>query len=234
VVGGPVGQDGSDWYQLQAPDVTGWASAAYLTISAAGSAPAPSSNGGARASGSPDSSLSTPLSQATREKNYDVGGSGIYVQTAVRAAVDHLHDSSTATDLLSRAAPAYVRITVDHFQAVSEGGEFSTIGHSIKMADSMLRESLDVQSAVLAHELQHAVDILVDHAVPDKPEDCVNLELRAYKTQEKVWLELTKPSPPRTNMEAELDQISHTVNTPDFARNLAQQYASECSVYGSR
>jgi hypothetical protein len=244
VVDGPVGQDGSDWYQLAATDVNGWASGAYLTIAAGTPTPATSS---AAASTAPNalpssvpnalpSSVSTPLStiisQLNRESNYDVAGSGIFVEDRVKPALDHLAASPTATALLRKSAPAYLRITVDHFPATSEGGEFSTLGHSIKISDAVVLESVDVQSTVISHELQHAGDILVDHATPDTAQDCVDLELRAFRTQEKVWLELTKPTPPKTRMEIELDNLSHSVNSPTFAQQLAKLYASECGQYG--
>lgn len=242
VVGGPVGQDGTDWYRLQGPSVSGWASATYLTLSSApatppavpassptASAPAPA---GASASANP---LATPLSgilsQLGRDSNYDVNGSGIFVENRLKPAVDHLSASATATNLLRKTAPVYLRLTVDHFPVTSEGGEFSTLGHSIKISDDNLQESIDVQTTVISHELQHASDILVDHATPESSQDCVNLELRAFRTQETVWLEITKPTPPRTRTERELDQLSHTVNTPGFGDQLAKLYASECSNY---
>jgi hypothetical protein len=238
VVGGPVAKDGADWYQLKAQDVAGWASGAYLTISvgvrpsaAATAAPAPAS---APAS-APANPLATPLggllSQLNHDSNYDLNGSGIFVEARLKPAVDHIGASKTAEALLRKAAPAYLRLTVAHFPATSEGGEFSTLGHSIKVADSMLQESLDVQSTVISHELQHASDILVDHAAPDTPQDCVNLEVRAFRTQEQVWLELTKPAPAKTKMEDEMDQLSHRVNSPNFPQELAKVYAGECSAY---
>lgn len=236
VVAGPVGQDGTNWYRLQGPSVNGWASANYLTISSAPATPvavpASSSTASATASANP---LATPLSgilsQLGRDSNYNVNGSGIFVEDRLKAAVDHLSGSATATNLLRKTAPAYLRLTVDHFPVTSEGGEFSTLGHSIKISDVNLQESLDVQATVISHELQHASDILVDHATPESSQDCVNLELRAFRTQETVWLEITKPSPPKTRTERELDQLSHTVNTPGFGDQLAKLYASECSNY---
>ena len=237
VTAGPVGQDGTQWYRLQAPNVSGWASASYLTISngaletaTATSAQSPQASA-APASNPLASPLSSVLAQLGRDANYDVGGNGIFVEARLKPAVDHLSGSKTASALLTKAAPAYLRLTVDHFPATSEGGEFSTLGHSIKISDSMLLESLDVQSTVISHELQHAADILVDHAAPESSQDCVNLELRAFRTQETVWLELTTPSAPKTRMEGQLDQLSHVVNSPDFATQLAKLYASECSTY---
>lgn len=230
VVSGPVGQDGADWYQLAAADVSGWASAAYLTV--ASGTPVPATPVAA-----PPSSVTTPLagiiSQLNRESNYDVGGNGIFVEARVKGALDHLKDSPTASALLQKTAPAYLRITVDHFPATSEGGEFSTLGHSIKISDVVLQENLDVQSTVVSHELQHAADILVDHASPETSQDCVNLELRAFRTQEKVWLELTKPTPPQTRLERELDDLSHSVDSPTFAQQLAKLYTSECGRYSA-
>jgi hypothetical protein len=234
VVGGPVGQDGTQWYRLQGPNVTGWASGTYLTITTAGSSPSPIGASTASSPAAPNP-LATPLSgiltQLGRDANYDVSGSGIFVEDRLKAAVDHIAASKTATAVLHKAAPAYVRLTVDHFPVTSEGGEFSTLGHSIKIADSNLQESLDVQATVISHELQHAADILVDHAAPESPQDCVNLELRAFRTQETVWLEITKPSPPQTRTERELDQLSRVVNSPGFSDQLAKLYASECSTY---
>ncbi|MFI5266946.1 MAG: SH3 domain-containing protein [Chloroflexota bacterium] len=231
VVAGPVAKDGADWYQVKAPDVAGWASGAYLTLAAA-QASAPSV---AAPSSSSPNPLATPLSgllsQLNRDSNYDANGSGIFVEARLKPAVDHLSSSKIATGLLRKAAPAYLRLTVAHFPATSEGGEFSTLGHSIKVADVMLQENLDVQSTVISHELQHAGDILVDHAAPDTSQDCVNLEVRAFRTQEQVWLELTKPAPPQTKMESELDQLSHVVDSPSFAQQLAKLYAGECSAY---
>jgi hypothetical protein len=234
VTGGPVGQDGAEWYRLQGPNVSGWASGAYLTFSAASATAVPASSA-ASAGAARATPISTPLagivSQLGRDANYTVNGSGIFVEDRLKPAVDHLAASKTASALLNKAAPAYLRLTVDHFPVTSEGGEFSTLGHSIKIADSNLQESLDVQATVISHELQHAADILVDHATPESPQDCVNLELRAFRTQETVWLELTKPSPPQTAMERQLDQLSHVVNTPGFADQLTKLYASECSSY---
>jgi hypothetical protein len=242
VVGGPVGKDGADWYQLRGPEVAGWASSTYLTIAAGrpSAPPAPAASSGA--SGSPAASapggLSTPLSgilsQLNRDSNYDVAGSGIFVESRLKTAVDHLADSKTAAALLRKAAPVYLRLTVAHFPATSEGGEFKTLGHSIQIADDMLKESVDVQSTIVSHELQHAADILVDNAAPDTAQDCVNLEIRAFRTQELVWIELTKPSPPKTRMEQELDQLSHVVDTPAFAQQLAKLYTAECSGYGNK
>ncbi|HVA22777.1 MAG TPA: SH3 domain-containing protein [Chloroflexota bacterium] len=233
VVSGPVAKDGADWYQVKGPEVTGWASGAYLTLSAA-PAPAVSAPAAPPPPGSANP-LATPLSgllsQLNRDSNYNAGGSGIFVEAPLKPAVDHLSASKTASALLHKAAPAYLRLTVAHFPATSEGGEFSTLGHSIKVADVMLKESLDVQSTVISHELQHAGDILVDHAAPDTSQDCVNLEVRAFRTQEQVWLELTKPAPARTKMEGELDQLSHVVNSPSFAQQLAKLYSAECSAY---
>ena len=244
VVGGPVAKDGADWYQLKAQDVAGWASGAYLTIGvgvrppAAATATAPASAASPPASpvgSTPANPLATPLSgllsQLNHDSNYNVGSTGIFVEARLKPAVDHLGDSTTAEALLRKAAPAYLRLTVAHFPATSEGGEFSTLGHSIKVADSMLLESVDVQSTVISHELQHASDILVDHAAPDTPQDCVNLEVRAFRTQEQVWLELTKPAPAKTKMEDEMDQLSHRVNSPSFPQELAKVYAGECSTY---
>ncbi|MHB8618064.1 MAG: hypothetical protein ACYDAG_00585 [Chloroflexota bacterium] len=223
VVGGPVALDGFDWYELRTPEVTGWASGAYLTLTSAPSSALP---------------LATPLTgllgQLPGATNYTVGGSRIYVQAALKPAVDHLSASPTAEALLREAAPAYLRITVGHFATASEGGEFATLGHSIKIADAIMKESLDVQSTVLSHELQHAVDVLVRHNAPDTPGQCINLELRAFRTQEKVWLELTKPSPAKTPMEHDLDQLSHVVNTPAFASRLSTLYAHECGSIGRR
>jgi len=233
VVGGPVGKDGADWYQLQTADLSGWASGAYLSITNGRPSPTPAAAASAppasgAASGGPLTGL---LASLGRDANYDVNGSGIFVESRLKPALDHLSASNTATTLLRKAAPAYLRLTVAHFPATSEGGEFSTLGHSIKIADSILPESVDVQSTVISHELQHAADILIDHAAPDTSQDCVNLELRAYRTQETVWLELTKPSPPKTKMEDELDRLSRVVNSPNFAAELAKLYASECSAY---
>jgi len=238
VVAGPVAKDGADWYQVKAPEVVGWASGAYLTLSAAQAQPpaasAPGAPAGTTASASANP-LATPLSgllsQLNRDSNYDAAGSGIFVEAPLKPAVDHLSASKTATALLRKAAPAYLRLTVAHFPATSEGGEFSTLGHSIKVADVILQESLDVQSTVISHELQHAGDILVDHAAPDTSQDCVNLEVRAFRTQEQVWLELTKPGPAGTKMEGELDKLSHVVDSPSFAQQLAKLYAGECSAY---
>lgn len=240
VIGGPVGQDGAEWYRLQGPNVSGWASGTYLTLSSPGAAPAsgsppPIAVSPSTAPSTSPNPLATPLtgilSQLGRDANYNVNGSGIFVEDRLKPAVDHLSGSKTATALLNKTAPVYVRLTVDHFPATSEGGEFSTLGHSIKIADSNLVESLDVQSTVISHELQHAADILVDHATPESPQDCVNLELRAFRTQETVWLEITNPSPPKTAIERQLDQLSHVVNTPGFADQLAKLYASECNSY---
>lgn len=233
VVGGPVPKDGADWYQVKSTDVAGWASGAYLTITnGAAPAPVPAASPGVAGSANP---LATPLggllAQLSHDSNYDVNGSGIFVEAPLKPAVDHVSASKTATMLLRSAAPAYLRLTVAHFPATSEGGEFSTLGHSIKIADSMLRESLDVQSTVISHELRHANDILIDHAAPDTPQDCVNLEVRAFRTQEQVWLELTKPTPAKTKMEREMDQLSHVVDSPSFAQQLAKLYANECSAY---
>lgn len=233
VVAGPVAKDGADWYQLKGQDVNGWASGAYLTLSSS-PPPAAAASGAPAPSASPNP-LGTPLSgllsQLTRDSNYDVNGSGIFVEAPLKPAVDHLAASKSATAVLHKAAPAYLRLTVAHFPTTTEGGEFSTLGHSIKIADSIMLESVDVQSTVISHELQHAADILVDHAAPDNPQDCVNLEVRAYRTQEQVWLELTKPGPAKTKMEGELDQLSHVVDSPDFAQQLAKLYAGECSAY---
>jgi hypothetical protein len=245
VVAGPVARDGFEWYELRAPDVAGWASGQYLSVGAgqppASSAPAlPPPDGAPKPSSGLVDAVATPvaglLAQVNRETNFTVGSSGIFVEERLKPAVNHLNDSKTASDLLRRVAPAYVRLTVARFPAASEGGEFSTLGHSIKIADSVLQEQLDVQATVIAHELQHASDILIDHAAPDSAQECVNLELRAFQTQEKVWLELTKPSPPRSRMETELDQLSKLVGTPEFARRLSEQYAKECATYahGSR
>jgi hypothetical protein len=236
VVGGPVAKDGADWYQVKGPDVSGWASGAYLTLRAGQpSPPAGTAPAAPAASSGSTNPLATPLSgllsQLNRDSNYDANGSGIFVEARLKPAVDHLSASKTATALLRKAAPAYLRLTVAHFPATSEGGEFSTLGHSIKVADVMLQESVDVQSAVISHELQHASDILVDHAAPDTAQDCVNLEVRAFRTQEQVWLELTKPAPAKTKMEGELDQLSHVVDSPSFAQQLAKLYAGECSAY---
>ena len=236
VVSGPVPKDGADWYQVRAPDVTGWASGAYLSIGAgaAPSLPPPDVVTKPAASNLPNA-LATPLSgllsQVSRESNYTVNGSGIFVEERLKPAVDHLSDSKTAIGLLRRVAPAYLRLTVAHFPASSEGGEFSTLGHSIKIADSILQEGLEVQATVIGHELQHASDILIDHAAPDTAQECINLEVRAFRTQETVWLEITKPSPPKTRMERELDQLAHLVDTPAFAQQLAKQYANECATY---
>lgn len=234
VVGGPVGKDDAQWYQLRTAEVTGWASGTYLTIGngqpappAAPVAPVPQASGVP----APNTPLTGLLSQLTRDSNYDVNGSGMFVEDRLKPAVDHLSASKTATALLRKAAPAYLRLTVAHFPATSEGGEFSTLGHSIKVADSILLESADVQSTVISHELQHAADLLIDHATPDTSQDCVNLEVRAYRTQETVWLELTKPVPPRTKMEGELDRLSHEVSSPSFPSELARVYAGECSAY---
>jgi hypothetical protein len=248
VVSGPVGKDGADWYQIQGQDVDGWASGTYLALANGQLAPSPvaATPGGTNpATSAPSGSgpgtanpLATPLggllSQLNREANYDVNGSGIFVEARLKPAVDHLAGSKTATSLIRKAAPTYLRLTVAHFPATSEGGEFSTLGHSIKVADAMLLENIDVQSAVISHELQHAADILVDHAAPDTAQDCVNLEVRAYRSQELVWIELTKPSPPQTRMERELDQLSHVVDSPTFAQQLAKLYANECSNYGNK
>src|SRR5581483_271674 len=140
-------------------DVSGWVSGQYLTVSAGTPSPQPAAPTGVPA-GVPTvvpGTISTPLagiiSQLSRETNYDVNGNGIFVEARIKGAVDHLSASPTATALLRKAAPAYLRITVDHFPATSEGGEFSTLGHSIKIADSILPESLDVQSTVISHEL---------------------------------------------------------------------------------
>ena len=252
VTAGPVSQDGVEWYQLQGQDVSGWASGAYLNIanasasqpaaplSSASAAPASASAGLASASAAPaiPSPLVSPfsgiLSQLNRESNYNVSGSGIFVEGPLKPGVDHLAASPTAEALLLKTAPVYVRITVAHFPATTEGGEFSTLGHSIKVADTIVQESIDVQASVLAHELQHASDILVDHAAPETAQDCVNLELHAFHSEEKVWLELTKPSPPQTRMERELDGLSHVVDTPGFAQQLAKLYAGECGSYGGQ
>jgi hypothetical protein len=237
VVGGPVAKDGADWYQVKAADVAGWASGAYLTLSSAqapasaAAPPAAPPSGSASAANALATPLSGLISQLNRDSNYDVNGSGIFVEARLKPAVDHLSASKTATELLRKAAPPYLRLTVAHFPAASEGGEFSTLGHSIKVADAMLLESLDVQSTVISHELQHAGDILVDHAAPDTSADCVNLEVRAFRAQEQVWLELTKPTPPKTKMEHDLDDLSHQVNSPAFAQQLAKVYAGECSAY---
>ena len=244
VVAGPVNQDGVQWYQIQAPDVSGWASAAYLSIGAGSatasnapapappnSSPAPSASGAAvRAAATP---LAGILAQLNRDSNYDVKGNGIFVEAPLKPAVDHLGASPTGQALLERDAPVYLRLTIAHFPATSEGGEFSTLGHSIKVGDTMMRETLDVQATVISHELQHASDILVDHATPETSQDCLNLELRAFQTEEKVWLELTTPSPAQTKMEDELDSLSHVVGTPAFAQRLAAAYAGECGSYGN-
>jgi len=237
IVAGPLAKDGADWYQVKGPEFAGWASGAYLTIAAGQPSPLPSvppPDVVAKPSAAPNP-LATPLSgllsQLNRDANYNVNGNGIFVEDRLRPAVDHLAGSKTATGLLGKAAPAYLRLTVAHFPATSEGGEFSTLGHSIKIADSILTENVDVQAAVISHELQHASDILVDHAAPDTTQDCVNLEVRAFKTQEAVWLELTKPSPPQTRMERELDQLARVVDTPSFAQQLTKLYASECANY---
>lgn len=227
---GPVGKDGADWYQIEAPDVAGWASGAYLAITT-GQPPSPRPTASIGSAVGPDSPLSGLLSQLNRDANYDVAGNGIFVEARLKPAVDHLAGSKSALSLLRKAAPAYLRLTVAHFAATSEGGEFSTLGHSIKIADSILPESLDVQSTVISHELQHAVDILVDHAAPDTAQDCINLEVRAFRTQEVVWLEITKPTPPQTKMENELDRLSHIVNNPAFPAELGKLYASECNAY---
>ncbi|MDE3075160.1 MAG: SH3 domain-containing protein [Chloroflexota bacterium] len=225
IVGGPVSQDGAQWFKLQGADVTGWASGTYLTI---GTGVPPSPVSSANPNGSP---LTGILSRLSRETNYDVGGNGIFVQPELKAATDHLAASPTGEAVLQKAAKAYVRITAAHLQSSAEGGEFSTLGHSIKIGDTMLSESTDVQSTVLSHELQHAADILVDHQTPESSQSCVNLELRAFRTQEKVWLELTKPSPPKTKIESEFDQLSHVVDSPVFAQKLAQLYAGECGKF---
>jgi hypothetical protein len=251
VTSGPVDQDGAQWFQLQGQGVNGWASGAYLTIAAPSAAPVPAAPAGSSAAkaSAPASSVAPSASGPTvalpsavsgllasfsRETNYDVQGNGIFVEAPLKPAVDHLTASATGEGLLVRAAPVYLRITVGHFETGSEGGQFSTLGHSIQIADNVMLESADVQSSILAHELQHASDILVDHMTPDTSQDCVNLELRAYKTEEQVWLELTKPSPPKTGMERQLDSLSHVVDTPGFAQQLAQVYASECNAYGTK
>jgi hypothetical protein len=95
----------------------------------------------------------------------------------------------------------------------------------------MLQESTEVQATVISHELQHAGDILVDHAAPDTAQDCVTLEVRAFRVQEQVWLELTQPGPAQTKMERELDQLTHVVESPGFAQQLGKLYAGECSAY---
>ncbi len=233
VVDGPVSGDGAEWYKLQGPDVAGWASGTYLKVERGTFVPNPtSSSGQASASGSALASAGGPLSSLNKDSNYTVAGGGsIYVQPELKGATDHLSASPTGQGVLQQASKAYLRLTVAHLPSGSEGGEFSTLGHSLKIADSMMTESLDVQSTVLAHELTHAVDILVDHNTPDSAQACVNLELHAFQTQEKVWLEITKPVPPKTPIETELDQLSHVVNSPAFAQQLAKLYASECNVY---
>ncbi|MBV8083903.1 MAG: SH3 domain-containing protein [Chloroflexi bacterium] len=257
VTGGPVDQDGAQWFQLEGQGVNGWASGAYLTIAAPSASPAPAvspASAATPATGSPKpsgpSSAASPsasgpgvplpsavsglLASFSHETNYDVQGSGIFVEAPLKGSVDHLSGSNTGEGLLVRTAPVYLRITVGHFDTSSEGGQFSTLGHSIQIADNVMLESADVQSSILAHELQHASDILVDHMTPDTSQDCVNLELRAYKTEEKVWLELTKPSPPQTALERQLDSLSRVVDTPGFVQQLAQVYASECNAYGTK
>ncbi|MGH2365624.1 MAG: SH3 domain-containing protein [Chloroflexota bacterium] len=214
VVSGPVQRDGITWYKLRGGGVTGWASAGYLTIS----------------SGTPAPRTSTPTASiATASSAHNPPG--VLVEAALQPAVDRLGAAPTGDAVLRKAAGGLVRITVAHLPSASEGGEFTTLGHAIRIADSVMKESVDVQATVLAHELQHAADILVDHDAPDSSQACINLELRAFQTQEKVWLELTRPSPAHTPMESELDQLSHVVNTPAFAQQLGVAYASECSVY---
>ncbi|MGH2518675.1 MAG: SH3 domain-containing protein, partial [Chloroflexota bacterium] len=129
VVSGPVQRDGITWYKLRGGGVTGWASAGYLTIS----------------SGTPAPRTSTPTASiATASSAHNPPG--VLVEAALQPAVDRLGAAPTGDAVLRKAAGGLVRITVAHLPSASEGGEFTTLGHAIRIADSVMKESVDVQA----------------------------------------------------------------------------------------
>jgi hypothetical protein len=112
------------------------------------------------------------------------------------------------------------------------GGHFRATDRTILVNASLLREDERLVVPILAHELTHAIDVLL---APGEPADCLDLETRAFVQQARAWESLSGQLQVVSPRQAELDDLLRTYRSEGsegILRRVASHpgYRQQCAA----
>ncbi len=171
---------------------------------------------------------------ATTSGCIDVGaGQCLNADPALSSTIGVLQQTSRGSQLLRTAANAGV-VVVRAAVPSQAWADFRPDGLVVTIGTSTDGFSAQDRAPVLAHELQHASDlVLMGPAVMSTTRGCYTTEANAFGTEAAVWADIWQGRlpQPRNQLETELNAVTQAIatNPGAFVDQLLAVYHSECA-----
>ena len=165
---------------------------------------------------------------------YDVGATRcLRADPLLRTTLDVLQQTSRGPQLLRTAANAGVVVQRGTVPPQA-WADFQSNGLLVTIGTSTDGFSAQDRAPVMAHELQHAADLVQKGlAAVSSTSGCYATEEDAFATEASVWTDVWKARlpQPQNQLEAELNAITRAIatNPQGFTSQLLTVYRSECA-----
>lgn len=175
--------------------------------------------------------VSSRPSAARAAFTQDVGTTGnLDIDPRLVGTIDVLRTVEGGDWLARVAAEHNLRIRLEP-TASGILGMFFPGKNLVILSSELVEYSARVRAAVLAHELQHAVDAAAGK-LPETPSQCFDFEKEGFIRQAHVWAGLWRNKlPPNVDpLHAELNEVTDALarNPEAFTAELVRRYRSEC------